>query len=126
MLKLCFSFSGDNKPEKISREKIILDYCHGGLKMLDIEKFIQFLKCSWVKRLKFQPYSKWVQLYETMLNKYGQQLIFKCNPNAKDTEKLEIKSIFLKDILLAWSNVNFRDDISNIRKEIIWNNTNIK
>jgi len=59
-------------------------------------------------------------------NKYGKQLIFKCNLNAKDTEKLEIKSRFLKDILLAWSNVNFRDDISNIGKEIIWNNTNIK
>jgi len=93
--------------------------------MLDID--IQSLKCSWVKRLKFQPYSKWVQLYETMLNKYGQQLIFTCNLNAiKDTEQLEIKSIFLKDILLAWSNVYFRDDISIIGKEIIWNNTNIK
>jgi len=61
-----------------------------------------------------------------MLNKYGQQLIFKCNLNAKDTEKLENKSRFLKDILLAWSNVNFRNDISNIGKEIICNNTNIK
>jgi len=95
--------------------------------MLDIDKFIQTLKCSWVKRLKFQLYSKWVQLYETMLNKkYGEQFIFKCNLNAKDTEKLEIKSRCLKDILLAWSNVNFKDDISNIGKEIIWNNTNIK
>jgi len=94
--------------------------------MLDIDNFIQSLKCSWVKRLKFQPYSKGVQLYETMLNKYGKQLIIKCNQNAKDTEQLEIKSRFLKDILLAWSNVNFKDDIFNIGKEIIWNNTNIK
>ena len=65
--KLMFQFLWDNKPEKISRDKIIQDYCHGGLKMLDIDKFIQSLKCSWVKRLKFRPYSKWVQLYETML-----------------------------------------------------------
>jgi len=28
--------------------------------------------------------------------------------------------------ILAWSNVNFKDDISNIGKEIIWKNTNIK
>ena len=61
-----------------------------------------------------------------MLNKYGQQFIFKCNLDAKDTEKLDIKSRFLKDILLAWSNVNFKDVISNIGKEILWNNTNIK
>ena len=121
-----FQFLWDNKPETISRQKIIQDYCRGCLTMLDIHKFIQSLKCSSVKRLKLQPYSKWVKLYETMLNKYGKQLICKCNLNAKDTDKLEIKSRFLKDILLAWSNVNFWDDISNIGKEIIWNNTNIK
>ena len=113
-----FQFLWDNKPEKISREKIIQDYCQGGLKMLDIETFIQSLKCSWVKRLKLQPDSKLVQLYETMLSKYGQQFIFKCNLNTKDTEKLKIHSIFLKDILLAWSCVNFRNDITNIDKRL--------
>ena len=61
-----------------------------------------------------------------MLNRYGQQFIFKCNLNTKDTENLKINSRFLKDILLAWSFVNFRNDITNIGKEIIWNNSNIK
>jgi len=121
-----FQFLWDNKPEKIAREKIIQDYCHGGLKMLDIDKFIQSLKCSWIKRLKFQPNSKFAQLYEAMLNRYGQQFIFKCNLNTKDTENLKINSRFLKYILLAWSFVNFRNDITNIDKEIIWNNSNIK
>ena len=77
-----------------------------------------------VKRIKLQPDSKLV--HETMLNKYGQQFIFKCNLNTKDTEKLKIHSIILKDILFAWSYVNFRNDITNIGKEIIWNNSNIK
>jgi len=124
--KLMFQFLWDNKPEKNSRENIIQDYCHGGLKMLDIETFIQSLKCSWVKRLKLQHDSKLVQLDETMLNKYGQQFIFECNLNTKDTEKLKMHSIFLKDILLAWSCLNFRNDITNIGKEIVWNNSNIK
>jgi len=30
--KLMFQFLWDNKPEQISREKIIQDYCHGSLK----------------------------------------------------------------------------------------------
>ena len=44
-----FQFLWDNKPEKKSRERIFQDYCHGGLKMVDIDKFIQSLKCSQVK-----------------------------------------------------------------------------
>jgi len=49
-----------------------------------------------------------------MLNKYGKQ----------DMEKLEIKYRFLKDILVAWSYANFKDEISYLGKEFIWNNTN--
>ena len=41
-----FNFIWDNKPDKISRDKITQDYCHGGLKMLEIEIFIHSLKCS--------------------------------------------------------------------------------
>jgi len=87
--KLLFNFLWDNKPDKISRDKITQDYCHGGLKMLDIEIFIHFLKCSWIKRSKFQPDLKWVQMYENMLTTYGKQFVFKCNINTNDTEKLK-------------------------------------
>ena len=124
--KTMFQFLWDNKPDKISREKNIQDYGHGGLKMLEIDKFIKSLKCSWVKRIKLQTDSKWVQLYETMLNKYGKQFLFKSNLNSQDMERLEIKSRFLKDILGAWSYANFKDKISYFGKEFIWNNTNIK
>ena len=78
--------------------------------MLDLDKFIQSLKCSCVKRIKFQPYLKWVQLYENMLNKYGKQFILKSNINTKDTEKLDIKSKYLNDVLATWSYVNFKED----------------
>jgi len=61
-----------------------------------------------------------------MFNKYGKQFIFKSNLNTKDTEMLDIKSKFLKDVLAAWSSVNFKEDFTNFGKEIIWNNTNIK
>ena len=84
-----YNFLWDLKPDKI-----IQDYYHGGLKMLDIELFIHSLKCSWIKRIKFQPDSKLIEVYETMLNTYSKQFVFKCNINTKETEKLEIKSKF--------------------------------
>ena len=77
-----FQFLWDKKPDFF--REISQDYCLGGLKMLDLDKFIQSRKCSLVKRIKFQPYSKWVQLYETMLNKY--EFLFKNNLNTKDTD----------------------------------------
>jgi len=69
-----FNFLWDNKPDNISSNKITHGYCHGGLKMLDIEIFIHSLKCSWIKRIKLQPDSKWVQRYENMLTTYGNNL----------------------------------------------------
>ena len=39
-----FNFLWDNKPDKIRRDIIIQDYKDGGLKMIDIEKFIKSLK----------------------------------------------------------------------------------
>ena len=67
---------------------------------------------------------KWVLIYETMPKTYDKQFVFKCKINTKDTEKL--KSRFLKDVLYAWSCVNFKE-VSDIGRDIlIWNNTNIK
>jgi len=56
--KMMFQFLWDIKPDKISSDKNVHDYGHGGLKMLDIDKFIQSLECSGIKRIKLQPYSK--------------------------------------------------------------------
>ena len=38
-------------------------------------------------------------MYENMLTTYGKQFVFKCNINTNDTEKLKIKSRFLKNVL---------------------------
>ena len=46
-----FDFLWDNKPDKIKRQTITQDYEKGGLKMLDIYKFLNSLKASWIKRV---------------------------------------------------------------------------
>ena len=47
----------------------------GGLKMPDVEKFIQSLKCTWIRRLITSLTSPWAKLFETS---YGPiELLFK-------------------------------------------------
>ena len=49
--KKMFEFLWDGKPEKISRNTIIQSYEDGGLRMVDIDVYINTIKCSWVRRL---------------------------------------------------------------------------
>ena len=77
--KCMFDFIWENKPDKISRDTITNDYSKGGLKMIDIDKFIISLKASWVKRLFYSDTENDSLLkcyYEQQLNKFGANLIF--------------------------------------------------
>ena len=49
--KIMFNFLWDKKPDKIKRDIITQDYKDGGLKMIDIEMFLNSLKSSWRKRI---------------------------------------------------------------------------
>ena len=59
---ILYDFLRDSKPDKIARNIIIQDYPNGGLKMIDIECFVNSLKASWVKRLKLS-YSLTSRIY---------------------------------------------------------------
>ena len=48
---LMFKFICDKKPDKIKRKTLCQDYINGGLKMLELKKFILSLKASWLKRI---------------------------------------------------------------------------
>ena len=48
--KLMYEFIWDGKPEKIKRDTLIKNYESGGLKMIDLETFIDSLKITWIKR----------------------------------------------------------------------------
>ena len=47
---LIYDFLWDGKPDKISRKQICKEYLEGGLKMIDINKFIKSLKSTWIRR----------------------------------------------------------------------------
>ena len=97
-----FSFMWDYKPDKIARNKIVQNYKNGGLKMIDLENFIDALKSSWVKRMLYQPTTKWAKIYSDMLENNGNLFIFKCNLKSSNIDSLELKSKFLTECLKGW------------------------
>ena len=125
--QLMYSFLWDNKPDKIKRSTLIKDYNQGGLRMIDIEKFIWSLKASWIKRF-LQPENKSLlkTLYKYDFKKFGGNILFECYFNDIDVIKHFKNKPFLKDILIAWSNLNFKPIIYSHFNEILWNNSNIR
>ena len=94
--------------------------------MFDIDIFLKSLKASWIKRFIFQPDSKLIKIYTNMLNSYGGTLIFKSNNHEKEVKDLNIKSVFLKNILSGWLSIALEKDEISVQKQLIWNNSFIK
>ena len=49
--KLMYEFIWDGKPKKIKRDILTMGYESGGLKMIDLDNFINSLKICWIKRM---------------------------------------------------------------------------
>ena len=49
--KVMFSFLWNNKTSKIKVSTVQKQYCDGGLKMINLDAFIQALKSTWIQRL---------------------------------------------------------------------------
>ena len=49
--KIMYSFIWDGKQDKIKRSTLIQNYEKGGIKMINIEKFIMSLKVTWIKKI---------------------------------------------------------------------------
>ena len=126
-----FNFLWDGKPDKINRNIIIQDYSEGGLKMIEIDSYINSLKAKWIKRiLDEENKGLWKEIYIKELKKVGNILIFKSNIKHTDVLKLKIKSKFLSEIVESWTKINFTEiemtsDKNIVSEQIIWNNSYI-
>ena len=127
--KNMYAFIWDSKPEKIKRKHLVQTYQNGGLKMLDIDLFINSLKCSWLKRLfDNNNHGQWKNFYLQKINKYGGKLLFDCNLNENSILKMFPENNFLQEIVIAWANIlnEKHNELNNIGKQIIWNNKHIQ
>jgi len=93
--KMFFKFIWNDGPDKISRVTITQDVCNGGLRAVDVKKFIQALKVTWIRRL-MQSNSKYSYLVSEICpffqncGKYGVEYIAR--------EKKNVKNVFWTDV----------------------------
>ena len=95
--------------------------------MLDIDMFINSIKCSWIKRI-FDKENTGVlkSFYLDILDRHGGKLILKSNLDNKTIKRLFPKQLFLQQIITSWTKIKLISENSSIGKEIIWHNKNIK
>lgn len=95
--------------------------------MIDIYKFLNALKGSWIKRLlEKKNKGMWKCFYNDKISKYGDELIFESNTTEADIKLNFPKKSFLLDVLLAWTKIKGSYKPKNKGKEIIWNNSFLK
>ena len=123
---IMYDFLWDSKPAKIKREILTMDYEKGGLKMIDLETFIKFLKICWIKRMiESEDNGILKNIYISKLKPFGGKFLFECNFSENDIHRF-MQNNFLKDILAAWCKCIENPVISSYRHEILWNNSNVK
>ena len=125
LIQIAYNFIWQGKPEKVKRKTVIADYEHGGLKMLDIESFLEAQKVIWVKRLQKADEGSWMAYPNYLLDKLLGKDSFKCNTNIKKLK--EWMPPFYLQLFEAWEKTKEApgDDPFKIRREVLWNNKNI-
>jgi len=73
--------------------------------------------------------SKWKYFFDFHLSKVGGKLVFLGNLAPKDVRKLYIKDDFIQELIVLWTDVNYRDSFAsqaNFSAGRIWNNSLIR
>ena len=126
LTQVAYNFIWQGKPEKVKRKTVIADYEHGGLKMIDIECFLEAQKVMWVKRLQKLGKGSWTAFPNYLLDKLLGKDSFKCST---DIKKLGTwMPPFYLQLFEAWDKAvaNSVEDPFRVRREVLWLNKNIK
>ena len=98
--QLAFNFIWAYKPDKVKRN-VIADYENGGVKILDVESFIEAQKVMWVKRLLNGAEGSWTVYPNYMLSKVLGKQSFQCTTNIKNLGKWMPK--FYHQLFVTWN-----------------------
>ena len=122
--KVMFSFLWNNKTSKIKVSAVQKQYCDGGLKMINLDAFIQALKSTWIRRLLITN-NKWQVFIKTHVDI---EKLTNCNMIFIEKTIGTLKNKFWKDVLQSLININKKSVVSeaDILKSPIFYNDNIK
>ena len=126
LIQVAYNFIWQGKPEKVRRNTVIADYEHGGLKMLDIESFLEAQKVIWVKRLQTSDEGSWMAYPKYYFNKLLGMDSFRCNTDIKKLQSW--MPPFYLQLFEAWKKTveEPKEDPFKIRREVLWFNKHIQ
>ena len=97
--RLFFKFIWSDKNDRIKRTLLCADFSEGGLRMIDIHKFINANHVSWIRRMIFNT-SKWGILINDLYPDI--ELVYYGSTFPKEYLS-KIKNTFWKDVLISWN-----------------------
>ena len=129
----CFKYIWEGKNDKVKRNTLIGEYQKGGLKMVDFDSYFTSLKASWVSKFNSTTMPNWKIIPTKYFNNLGKNyLVFNMNlDNVKSLKEFENIPDFYLQVISSWVKTGggftkFKDNFSNIRKQIIWGNRYVK
>ena len=100
---ILYKYIWNDKPDKIKRNLINQSYNNGGLKMVNLEKFIKSLKVTWMRRLLSNQETPWKNLFEASILPIRNLTIFGSNYLIKNAKN--IQNHFWKNVLSDWNSL---------------------
>ena len=122
-----FTFIWNSPVNKVKKDILCKEYSEGGLKMIDLNVFINALKSTWIRRF-CEKNCKWQNIFMSYIDK---NKLFSCGGAYIKNLYLKIKNYFWKDVLRSWEMLIARErerdtDWEYFLSNPIWLNNLIK
>ena len=114
------NFLWDNKPARVKNRVMCNNYDLGGLRMPDLDNFIQSQNINWIKRL-LENQSTLPFVYISSFIDMSFEHFLKCNLNPNCLPKN--LPFFYKSIFMSWFALKQEPlTVSDVQREVIWKN----
>ena len=116
-------FLWNNKRPKIDLSTLQNTASQGGIDLIDLDIKDKSIKCVWVKHLHEDP--NLANLAYEVINKDLRENVWLINLEEKDVGSLDT-SWFWRDVLIAWSKINFVTEVTDPYNQIVWFNSHVR
>ena len=115
------------RPPKVAKDVLVQDIEQGGLKLIDVEVFVQSLRSAWIRRLYMNQFSTWRRIVQARIGKMDIRDLIRGSLCKKEIKTFKIPEYY-KNILIEHQCYNHKllDNVRPIQQEMIWYNRSIR
>ena len=125
--KIMNDFLWSSRAPKIPIHILQLSKENGGAGLVNFRLRDQALKAKWIREMEIDEMTKNLALH-ALRTPLGND-IWRCNIKAEDVSTVVTTHSFWRDVLLAWTHINFKKDVttpSDIANQFLWFNSHIR